>query len=251
MHASSATTPGRRDVRGTIHRRILVNAVIDPDEAASRLPAGLRPHVTETGTVVGCCLLDIHHIRPAGVPAATGVGLRAAAHRISVEWAGASGERVVGVYVPMRHTDSRLAVVLGGRWFPGVHRPAHIAIAGQPDSPLGLTWRVDDAGGADEFGIRVTVTATPDPASEPCEPIAGTCLAATIGLSPGHTGALEGAHMAPAHRRAREVVVVDLHSAFLAGFSTATPAPSYLMEDVDVLWKPAPAPRLAEALARA
>jgi hypothetical protein len=202
--------------------------------------------------VVGCCLLDIHHLRPAAVPAATGVGLRAAAHRISVEWDHASEwEPVVGVYVPMRHTDSRLAVAVGGRWFPGVHRPAHIAITGQPDDPLGLSWRVDDMGGADEFGIRVTVTATANPPSEADEPVAGTCLAATIGLSPDHKGELEAAHMAPAHRRAREVAVEDLRSAFLSGFSTATPAPSYLMEDVDVHWTPGPAPRFAATPARA
>lgn len=241
---------GRRDARGTIRRRLLINAVVDPDEAARRLPTGLRPHVTGTGgTVVGCCLLDIARMRPALLPAATGVRLRAAAHRISVEWDGASGDRVVGVYVPVRHTDSRLAVALGGRWFPGVHRPARITIAGQPDAASGLTWRVDDA---DSFGIRIAITASADRPSEACEPIAGACLAADIGLSPDHRGVLEAAHMAPTHRRARRVVVDHLHSDFLAGFSTATSAPSYLMEDVDVRWSPVPAPRLdaAPALVR-
>ena len=56
-------------IRGTIHRRLLVNAVVDPDEAARRLPVGLRPHVTALGTVVGCCLLEIDRIRPAFLPA--------------------------------------------------------------------------------------------------------------------------------------------------------------------------------------
>lgn len=48
-----------RWVRGVLRRRLLVNAVVDPDEAAARLPICLRPHETPLGTVVGCCLLDI------------------------------------------------------------------------------------------------------------------------------------------------------------------------------------------------
>ncbi len=101
-------------IRGTIRHRLLVNAVVDPDEAASRLPDGVRPHVTDLGTVVGVCLLEIGAIRPAGVPAAVGTTVRAAAHRISVEWDSRSGASVTGVYVPVRHTDSRLAVVVAG-----------------------------------------------------------------------------------------------------------------------------------------
>jgi hypothetical protein len=239
-------SPSRRgDVRGIIRRRLLVNAVVDPDEAARRLPPGLRPHVTGTGgTIVGCCLVEFDHIRPAGLPATAGIRLRAAASRISVEWDDASGERVAGVYVPVRHTDSRLAVALGGRRFPGVHRPARITVAGGPDAASGLTWRVDGAG---SLGIRLTVTASADRPSEATEPIGRTCLAADLGRSPDHRGVLEAARMAPTHRRARLIAVDDLHSGFLAGFSTAAPAPCYLVEDVGVRWSSVPTPRLDAA----
>lgn len=57
-----------RTIRGTIRRRLLVNALVDPDEAASHLPAGLRPHKVAGGTLVGCCLLDIDSIWPALLP---------------------------------------------------------------------------------------------------------------------------------------------------------------------------------------
>jgi len=245
MRTSRPSPNGTWDVRGTIRRRLLINAVVDPDEAARRLPAGLRPHVTETsGTVVGCCLVEFDRIRPAALPTATGIRLRAAAARISVEWDDASGERAVGVYVPVRHTDSRLAVALGGRWFPGVHRPARITVAGRPDAASGLTWRVDGAG---PLGVRVAVTASTDRPSAAGEPIGVTCLAAELGRSPNHRGELEAARMAPTHRRARQVAVDDLHSGFLSGFSTAGPAPSYLVEDVGVRWSSAPAPRLDAA----
>ncbi|MGI8983312.1 MAG: hypothetical protein ACR2HM_02065 [Acidimicrobiales bacterium] len=121
-----------RAIRGTIRRRLLVNAVVDPEEAARRLPAGVRPHVSEGGTVV-----------------------------------------------------------------------------------------------------RATIT--PTTAAVPCEPIGGTCLSATLGLSPDHRGML-AARMEPEHRRAQRVEIDQLDSAFLAGFTTARPAPSYLMRDVAVTW---------------
>jgi hypothetical protein len=224
-------------VLGTLRRRLLVNAVVDPDEAVRHLPLGVRPHVTPTGTVVGCCLLDIEHLRPARVPAALGIAQRAAAHRISAEWENDDGELVVGVYVPERRTGSRLAVALGGRWFPGVHRSAKVALH---DTSESFTWSVH--GG--DFGIDVTVTtARPAAADLACDPIAGTCIGANVGLSPNHHGVLEGARMQPSARTAREVDVESLGSTFISGFVTAVPAPSYLMEDVAVAWAREAAPR--------
>jgi hypothetical protein len=228
----------RRAIRGTIRRRLLVNVVVDPDEAAHRLPAGLRPHVTGDGTVVGCCLLEIEHVRPTGIPAVLGTGLRAAAHRISAEWDDQSGT-TAGVYVPLRHTDSRPARALGGRWFPGVHRPASIQIAGDERD---LCWSVEPRDGARGFAIRVEASLPSTEAAEPCEPIGGSCLAAAVGLSPDHHGVLEAARMEPEHRAALRVEVEDLHSQFLTGFKSARPAPSYLVRDVRVTWTPAPAP---------
>lgn len=54
--------------------------------------------------------------------------------------------------------------------------------------------------------------------------------------------------MDPDHRLAGEVIVEDLDSEFLAGFTTARLAPSYLMRDVGVTWTPAPTPRLTAAV---
>lgn len=241
--SGQADNSSGRAMRGTIRRRLLVNAVVDPGEAANRLPDGLRPHVTELGTVVGCCLLEIDGIRPARLPAVAGMALRATAHRISVEWADGSEQAIVGVYVPMRHTDSRLAVVLGGRWFPGVHQRARIHIA----APVGrLRWTTDPARDPGRFGVRVEASVPAEGEGSPaCEPVAATCLGANIGLSPDHRGVLEGARMEPDHRTAREVVIEELVSAFLSSFSTARAAPSYLMADVGVTWTPAASPQIA------
>lgn len=237
---------GERPVRGTIRRRLLINALVDPDEAARHLPGGLRPHVVDGGTVVGCCLLDIDSIRPATLPAGVGTRLRAAAHRVSVEWEDEAGATTVGVYVPVRHTDSRAARVLGGRWFPGVHRRASIELN---DDGRRLRWSVKPSDGT-EYGISVEASITSASSSVMCEPIGGTCLSAAVGLSPDHHGRLEAARMDPDHRRALQVEIDGLGSGFLTGFTTARPAPSYLMRDVDVTWTKVRAPRLAPTEAR-
>jgi hypothetical protein len=232
-----------RTVLGTLRRRLLVNAVVDPDEAAGRLPPGLRPHVVGTGTVVGCCLLDIEHLRPARVPAALGITTRAAAHRISAEWESDDGEHVVGVYVPERRTDSGLAVALGGRWFPGVHRPADVILRA---TAAGFEWSVQGGDFAVSTTVRIPEHSTSDLT---CDSVAGTCIGANVGLSPNHVGALEGARMEPTRRAARAVEIDALESTFIAGFATAVPARAYLMEDVAVVWSRTAAPRVANRVA--
>jgi hypothetical protein len=218
----------------------LVNALVDPDEAARRLPAGLRPHVAGGGTVVGCCLLDIAGVRPARLPAIVGRSLLAAAHRISVEWDDDSGATTVGVYVPLRLTDSRAAIALGGRMFPGVHRRASTDLD-QGDGRIEWSVAVGAAPGA--YAVRVEASPREDSQS-PCEPIGGTCLGAEVGLSPGHDGVLEAARMVTHHRLAHPVEIRHLDSAFLASFTSSTAAPSYLMRDVDVTWTRERAPQL-------
>lgn len=217
-----------------------MNATVDPDEAATRLPVGLRPHVTSVGTVVGCCLLDIADLRPAWMPACLGVKQRAVAHRVSVEWDDVDGGTVVGVWVPGRTTDSRLAIALGGRWFPGVHRPAALEVHATHER---IAWRAADGG-----EIFIDVAATPS-SGEVCDVVAGTCLSAAIGLSAGHRGQIEAARMVPDAPTARAVDVERLASRFIEGFRSAQPAPSYLMENVAVTWSPTAGPRTGAPVA--
>jgi hypothetical protein len=220
---------------------LLVNAVVDPDDAARRLPQGMRPHVTTDGTVVGCCLLEIEAIRPAGTPAVVGQHLRAAAHRISVEWDDESGSTMTGVYVPVRHTDSRLAAALGGRWFPGVHERADVEVLA---SGFELRWSSDPLA-AVGLSVRVAVSLPRDvPASSTCDEVGATCLGASVGVSPDRRGRLEAARMDPSHREARKVVIGDLESGFIDSFSTARLSTSYLMCDAHVTWTRAEAPAM-------
>jgi hypothetical protein len=166
------------------------------------------------------------------MPATTGMSFLAAAHRISVEWDD-EHTTTVGVYVPLRLTPSRAAVALGGRMFPGVHGRASIRLT---DNGQRVAWSVE---AGDSYSVHVDARADDAPPSAPGEPIGGTCLGAEVGLSPGHDGLVEMARMSPSHRQAQLVDVDRLESAFLASFTTAVPAPSYLVRDVDVTWSQA------------
>ena len=106
-----------------IERRLLVNFRLDPQVAARLLPAPFRPQLVEGDAVAGVCLIRLGGMRPAGFPVAAPVHVESAAHRIAVEWDAADGP-AHGVWVPERHTASRLAAAVGGRGFPGVQRPA-------------------------------------------------------------------------------------------------------------------------------
>lgn len=231
MSGETGARPGA--VRGKIRSRLLVNALVDPDEAAQRLPKGLRPHVIGQGTVVGCCLLDIVAIRPAPLPAMVGASLQAAAHRISVEWDDDSGATTVGVYVPLRLTHSRIAAALGGRVFPGVHRRASVKLTQDGEC---LAWRVEAGDEPGAYSVRVDAAPCRGSTLTVREPIEATCLGAEVGLSPGHDGALEAVRMTPRHRHAQPVEVHHLDSAFAASFASAAPAPTYVMRDVAVTW---------------
>jgi hypothetical protein len=112
---------------GTIERRLLINYRIDPQILARILPSPFRPQVVNGAGVAGICLIRLGHLRPSGLPAAVGVTSENAAHRVAVEWDGQDGPHH-GVYIPRRHTSSRLTVLVGGRWFPGEHRRARFTV---------------------------------------------------------------------------------------------------------------------------
>ena len=233
------TTRSLGNIVGVIRHRLLVNRLADPAEVASRLPSGVRPHVTASGgVIVGCCLIRIDSTRPWPVPKMFGSTLRAAAHRISVE-TGSEDSPTRAVYVPCRHTDSALPVMVGGRIFPGVHQRAEIDVA---QTDRSLAWSVRGRGptpvdgGIDRFDIAVEadVTTETKATSDIAEIVVGTVL----GLSPKRShGSLEGADMCLADLSAQRVELRTIESDFLDSFETAVPAESFLMTDVDVTWR--------------
>ena len=114
-------------IRATIDRRLLVNFAVDPEVAASFLPAPFSPQIVHGHAVAGICMIRLSHIRPARLPSSLGVSSENAAHRIAVVWDG-GGEQREGVFIPRRDTSSRLNTVAGGRLFPGLHHHASFEV---------------------------------------------------------------------------------------------------------------------------
>ncbi len=113
----------------TIERRLLISYRLDADVAQSLLPDGLRPHLVDGSAVSGICLLRLGSFRPAFIRSEVGWGAENAAHRIAVQWdEPGSAEPRSGVYIPIRHSASRVPVLAGGRLFPGVHRHARFDV---------------------------------------------------------------------------------------------------------------------------
>lgn len=221
-------------VVGHIRRRLLVNYWVDPAEAASCLPDGVRPHTgSNGGVVVGCCMIELDDVRPWPMPTGVGVSLRAAAHRISCE-AGSQERPVRAVFVPSRLTNALLPVLAGGRLFPGVHQRAEVQVS-ETDK---LQWVVRDRGRGDPFSIAASADLAKGrpTGGEVAEIVIGT----TLGLSPGHRrGSIQAIEMEPDHLDAQEVELVDVESEFIAGFSTAQQAETLVMTDARVIWRPA------------
>lgn len=107
-------------VRAVMDRRILVNFRVDPTTLARIIPEPFRVKRVHCWGVAGVCLIRLRNSRPKGLPAALGQTSENAACRIAVEW-DENGATKEGVYIPLRHTNSRLNALAGGRIFPGVH----------------------------------------------------------------------------------------------------------------------------------
>ena len=108
-------------LRGTIERRFLVNYRIDPDHASALLPPSFSPTLVNGYAIGGICLIQLT-VGPTWLPRAFGARSHNGAHRIAVTLADGSD----AVYIPERHSNSRLNTLLGGRLFPGVHHRASI-----------------------------------------------------------------------------------------------------------------------------
>ena len=236
----------------TIQRRILVNYRVDPDLLAAQLPAPFRPVVVGGYGIAGICLIRLGGVRPAGVPRTLGVMSENAAHRVAVEWDTADGP-VTGVYIPRRDTSSRLAVLVGGRAFPGWQHHARFRV----EEGAGR-YRVAFA--SDDGEVEVTVAArradgvmtgsvfgSVDEASAffRCAPI-GYAATPTEGVFDGVCLRAEGWNIQPLHLDEARSSFFDDPSRFAPG--QAVPDSAFLMADVATTWRPQP--RLETSAAR-
>jgi hypothetical protein len=139
---------------GTNERRLLINFSCEPEVLARRLPPPFRPKLVNGRGLAGICLIRLGGIRPAGLPAWSGLSSENAAHRIAVEW-NENGVTREGVYVPRRDTNAWVNRLLGGRLFPGIHQAATFDV-----SETSTRFQVQVRDQAGQALVRVTARVT-------------------------------------------------------------------------------------------
>lgn len=233
------------EMAATIAERVLVNYRVDPTIAQSLLPRGLRPQIIDGSAVAGVCLIHLEAFRPAWVSPAIGHRSRNAAHRLAVEWDGAEGPRT-GVYIPRRHSSSRLARLVGGRVFPGTHKAARVSFHHTIDD---LTVHVD----ADDLRVRVSARRGPgipfhSRLFETLEESSAFFRKDAVGWSPTRSGRLEGLRLDTDAWRVEPLAVTDLASTFFEALPAGAAEFDHalLMHDIPTRWssvsEPAPTP---------
>lgn len=217
----------------TVERRLLINYRVDPAVAQTLIPAHLRPQLVQGSAVAGICLIRLAAVRPVWVAPRVGWGGENAAHRIAVEWDTSDGVST-GVYIPMRHTASRLAVLAGGRVFPGTHRHARITSDESAD-------RVEVALDAWDTRVRAVVETRPSISGSLFDTVDSASeffRKDATGWSPDRHGRWEGLRLETDawHVEAAEPLHVE------SSFFDSLPAGSahldfaLLMRDVPVVW---------------
>lgn len=120
-------------MQGVVERRLLINYRLDPDLAATMIPAPFEPQLVNGWAVAGICLIRLGQMRPSGLPAHLGLTSENAAHRFAVQWRDETG-LLTGVYIPTRHSAAMVNVAVGDRLFPGRHERADFKSTESDDS---------------------------------------------------------------------------------------------------------------------
>ena len=141
-------------VSGMIERRILANYRIDPEAVRRVLPAPFQPKLVSGFAIGGICLIRLGQMRPAWFPVSRGLSSENAAHRIAVQWR-EGDELREGVYIPRRHTSSRLNVLTGGLVFPVVQQLAKIEVR---ESAERLSVKVGSASDGTSISVAGSLT---------------------------------------------------------------------------------------------
>ena len=230
-------------IHGTIDRRILVNYRISPDAICHHLPSPFRPKLVHGYAIGGVCLIRLRALRPRWLSIPVGIASENAAHRFAVEW-DVDGATREGVYIPCRHTNSKINALVGGRIFPGVHRLAKFEVS---EFDHRYSVRVSDCAGT---LVSVTGEVAPRlPASsvfESLREVSDFFARGSLGYSPSKTSAcydgLELAcrtwNMSPLHVSELQSSFFDNRAAFPIGGAEFDCA--LVMHEIEHEWRRGP-----------
>lgn len=106
----------------TIDRRLFVTYRLDPELLDGILPPGFEPEVINGKAVAGICLIRLAHMRPKWFTPDLGFTVENVAHRIAIRYTDEAGDHRSGVFIPERHTSSKLAAGVGSALLPGIYK---------------------------------------------------------------------------------------------------------------------------------
>jgi hypothetical protein len=104
---------------------------LDPAAVLDLIPSPFEAQVVNGFAVGAIALSKLTDVRPQGLPTLLGVSGEHAAHLFAVKWAD-QRRPAVGVFIPKRHTSSRMTALIGDRLFPGAYERADFALEEQP-----------------------------------------------------------------------------------------------------------------------
>ncbi len=228
-------------LQATLARRLLIAFRLAPEPSMYRVPAPFSLLLVN-GFAVGCISLDrVTGLRPRGFPAATGLAVEHAAHRIAVEW-NQGGRAATGFFVVARHSSSRLTAGVGDRLFPGHHERATFAVSDHRPE-LRVAFESRDGRSA----VDASVVAAADLSSS-------TLFASTddawrffrrgaVSYSlRRHGGLLDGLDARTTESQVQAAAIERVSSSVFPP-DTAIPDSAFLMRDVPVEWRALPPPR--------
>ncbi len=204
-----------------IDRRLLVSYRIEPARVNALLPRPFRPQLVKGHAIGGVCFIRMSALRPARLPRAAGVTTENVAHRFAVEWDDEHGSHV-GVYIPRRDTNSRVAAALGASIFPGAYHLARFDVTESADViRIGVRSR--------DRAVSLSVAATPAASLTSAlfagaEEAAGFFRQGALGFSPSDAdGCLDPVRLHAANWEARPMAVSAMSSSL---FDDATMFPA-------------------------
>jgi hypothetical protein len=232
-------------IQGVIRRRLLVNFRVDPEVVQRLLPAGLAPKLQGDYAIAGICLIRLERIRPAHLAWPLGFSGENAAHRVAVVWRDSDGADREGVYIPMRHTDSLLILMLGGRLFPGVHERATFEVADTGDN---IDISIRSASGDMQVALQGrSADQLPSGSAFPSLVAASEFFrGGSVGYSPGRDrGRLEGLKLVSPKWRVDPLSISEVHSSWLSDLARFPSGSSefdcaLVMRDIAHRWVVAP-----------
>lgn len=224
-------------IRATMQRRILVNYRVPPEAVAAMLPPPFRPHLVHGHGIAGICLIRLGDVRPAGLPAALGITTENAAHRIAVEWDTPDGP-VAGVYIPRRDTSSALAVLLGGRAFPGWQHRADFRVAEGAGS-YSIEVSSHDRQVAVTVAAHQAHTLAPDSVFADIDEASAFFRCAPLGYAATPAaGVFDGVALSTCGWAIAPLHLDEVRSSMFD--AVAVPDSAFLMAGVDTTWRPQP-----------